>query len=81
MEIWGGGNSEKSPFLLKSIEFDVFAKLFCPALQISGWRHRPEESVGNYSVSGIIWITQYQGLLLSTRDYFLVFYDIVSQLL
>ena len=32
IEIGGGGNSEKSPFPLKNIQSDVFAKLFCQAL-------------------------------------------------
>ena len=36
IEIGGGGNSEKLPFLLQNIQFDVFAKLFCLALWV-GW--------------------------------------------
>ena len=32
IETGGGGSSEKSPFLLKNTQCDVFAKLFCPAL-------------------------------------------------
>ena len=32
IEIGGWGNSEKSTFLHKNIQFNVFAKLFCPAL-------------------------------------------------